>query len=210
MRIRILLADDHAVVRQGVKQILVEAFSDGVFGEAQNVPELLDLVRKEKWDIVVLDLTLPGEGGLDALKQIKHDQPQLPVLILSMHPENQYAVRTIKAGAAGYLTKESAPGELVSAIRKIREGGKYISDSLAEKLALHVFADDDRLPHEKLSDREYQIMCMIASGKEVKQIADELSLSVKTVSTYRARLMEKMSMQTNAELTFYAISNKLV
>jgi two-component system invasion response regulator UvrY len=210
MKIKILLADDHAVVRQGVKQILVEAFSEGIFGEARNVPELLDLVRQEKWDIVVLDLTLPGEGGLDALKQIKHDQPQLPVLILSMHPENQYAVRTIKAGAAGYLTKESAPEELVNAIRKIREGGKYISASLAEKLAHHVFADDDRPPHEKLSDREYQIMCMIASGKEVKQIADELSLSVKTVSTYRARLLEKMNMQTNAELTFYAISNKLV
>jgi DNA-binding NarL/FixJ family response regulator len=210
MTLKIMLVDDHAVVRQGLKQILVEAFNDGIFGEAQNAAEALSLARQQVWDIMVLDLTLPGESGLDVLKQIRHDYPQLPVLILSMHPENQYAVRTIKAGAAGYLTKESAPEELVQAIRKIQSGGKYISDSVAEKLAIHVVADDDKPPHERLSDREYQIMCMIASGKEVKQIADELSLSVKTVSTYRTRLLEKMSMQTNAELTYYAISNQLV
>lgn len=210
MTLKIMLVDDHAVVRQGLKQILVEAFNDGIFGEAQNAAEALSLVRQQPWDIIVLDLTLPGESGLDVLKQIRHDYPQLPVLILSMHPENQYAVRTIKAGAAGYLTKESAPEELVQAIRKIQSGGKYISDSVAEKLAIHVVADDDKPPHERLSDREYQIMCMIASGKEVKQIADELSLSVKTVSTYRTRLLEKMNMQTNAELTYYAISNQLV
>ena len=210
MTLKIMLVDDHAVVRQGLKQILVEAFNDGLFGEAQNAAEALSLVRQQPWDIIVLDLTLPGESGLDVLKQIRHDYPQLPVLILSMHPENQYAVRTIKAGAAGYLTKESAPEELVQAIRKIQSGGKYISDSVAEKLAIHVVADDDKPPHERLSDREYQIMCMIASGKEVKQIADELSLSVKTVSTYRTRLLEKMNMQTNAELTYYAISNQLV
>jgi two-component system, NarL family, invasion response regulator UvrY len=210
MTLKIMLVDDHAVVRQGLKQILVEAFNDGIFGEAQNAAEALSLVRQQPWDIMVLDLTLPGESGLDVLKQIRHEYPQLPVLILSMHPENQYAVRTIKAGAAGYLTKESAPEELVQAIRKIQSGGKYISDSVAEKLAIHVVADDDKPPHERLSDREYQIMCMIASGKEVKQIADELSLSVKTVSTYRTRLLEKMNMQTNAELTYYAISNQLV
>ena len=210
MTLKIMLVDDHAVVRQGLKQILVEAFSDGVFGEAQNAAEALALVRQEPWDVVVLDLTLPGESGLDVLKQIRRDHSDLPVLILSMHPENQYAVRTIKAGAAGYLTKESAPEELVQAIRKIQSGGKYISDSVAEKLAFHIVTGDEKPPHEKLSDREYQIMCMIASGKEVKQIADELSLSVKTVSTYRARLLEKMNMQTNAEVTYYAISNHLV
>ena len=208
--LRILLADDHAVVRQGVKQILADAFAQATFGEAQNAPELLDLVANERWDIVVLDLTMPGGNGLEALKQIKQNHPQLPVLILSMYPEDQYAVRTIRAGAAGYLNKESAPEELVTAIRKVLRGGEYISASVADELVLHARHEDDQPVHKHLSDREYQVLCLIAAGKEVKEISTELSLSAKTISTYRARLLEKMNLKTNAELTHYAIQNQLV
>lgn len=208
--LRILLADDHAVVRQGVKQILVDAFAKAEFGEAQNAHELLDLAANERWDIVVLDLTMPGGNGLEALKQLKHAQPQLPVLILSMYPEDQYAVRTIRAGAAGYLNKESAPEELVTAIRKVLNGGEYISAAVADELVLHARHEDDQPVHKHLSDREYQVLCLIAAGKEVKEISTELSLSAKTISTYRARLLEKMNLKTNAELTHYAIQNGLV
>jgi two-component system, NarL family, invasion response regulator UvrY len=208
--LRILLADDHAVVRRGVKQILVEAFAQAVFGEAQNAQELIDLVGKDHWDVVVLDLNMPGGNGLEALKQIKLNQPQLPVLILTMFPEDQYAVRTIRAGAAGYLNKESAPEELVQAIHKILRGGKYISSAVADELVLYALDADDQPPHKHLSDREYQVMCLIASGREVKEISVELSLSAKTISTYRTRILEKMNMKTNAELTHYAIHNGLV
>jgi two-component system, NarL family, invasion response regulator UvrY len=208
--LRILLADDHAVVRRGVKQILVEAFAQAAFGEAQNADELLHLVGSEHWDIVVLDLNMPGGNGLEALKQIKEDQPQVPILILTMYPEDQYAVRTIRAGAAGYLNKESAPEELVQAIQKILRGGKYISAAVADELVLYVRNEDDQPLHKHLSDREYEVMCSIASGKEVKEISVELSLSAKTISTYRARILEKMNMKTNAELTYYAIQNGLV
>ncbi len=208
--LKILIADDHTVVRQGLKLILAGAFKTATFGEAQNVLELLDLLKKDNWNALVMDLTMPGNNGLDTLKQIKHDYPQVPVLILSMHPEDQYAVRTLKAGAAGYLTKESASEELVNALHKILRGGKYINASVAEKLLLDLGSETERPPHELLSDREFQVMCLIASGKEVGQIANELSLSVKTISTYRARILEKMNMKTNAELTHYAIQNKLV
>jgi len=208
--LRILLADDHAVVRQGVKQILAEAFAQATFGEARNVSELLQLVGSERWDIVVLDLAMPGGNGLEALKQIKREDPQLPVLILSMFPEDQYAVRTIRAGAAGYLNKESAPEELVQAIRKVLQGGKYISALVADELVLYARQEDDQPLHKHLSDREYQVLCLIASGKEVKEISTELTLSAKTISTYRARLLDKMNMKTNAELTYYAIHNGLV
>jgi two-component system, NarL family, invasion response regulator UvrY len=208
--LKIIIADDHAVVRQGLKLILVQAFRKATFGEAQNAPEVLDLLKKDSWDALVMDLTMPGANGLDLLKQIRHEHPDVPVLILSMHPEDQYAVRTLKAGAAGYLTKESASEELVDALHKILRGGKYINASVAEKLLLNLNSDSERPPHELLSDREYQVMSMIASGREVGQIAKELSLSVKTVSTYRARILEKMNMKTNAELTHYAIQNKLV
>jgi DNA-binding NarL/FixJ family response regulator len=208
--LRILLADDHAVVRHGVKQILAEAFAQATFGEAQSAHELLQLVGSERWDIVVLDLTMPGGNGLEALKQIKHDHPQLPVLILSMFPEDQYAVRTIRAGAAGYLNKESAPEELVQAIRKVLHGGEYISESVADELVLHARQKDDQALHKHLSDREYQVLCLIASGKEVREISTELALSAKTISTFRARLLDKMNMKTNAELTHYAIKNGLV
>ena len=208
--LKILLADDHAVVRQGVKQIIAEAFSQVTFGEAQNVPELLNLIVREYWNIVVLDLAMPGGNGLEALKKIKHSHPDLPVLILSMFPEDQYAVRAIRAGAAGYLNKESAPEELVLAIRKVLHGGEYISASVADELVVHARNEDDQPIHKHLSDREYQVLCLIASGKEVKEISSELGLSAKTISTYRARLLEKMNMKTNAELTHYAMQNGLV
>jgi DNA-binding NarL/FixJ family response regulator len=208
--LRILLADDHAVVRRGVKQILFEAFAQAVFGEAQNTHELLQLIGSQHWDVVVLDLNMPGGSGLEALKQVKHEHPQLPVLILTMFPEDQYAVRTIRAGAAGYLNKESAPEELVQAIHKIMRGGKYISPAVADELVLYALDDDDQPLHKHLSDREYQVLCSIASGKEVKEISIELALSAKTISTYRARILEKMNMRTNAELTHYAIQNELV
>ena len=206
----ILLADDHAVVREGIKQIIAEAFTKVTFGEAKNAHELLELVGNERWNIVILDLTMPGGNGLETLKQIKHDYPQLPVLILSMFPEDQYAVRTIIAGAAGYLNKESAPEELVLAIRKVLQGGEYISSAVADELVLHARHEDDLPIHKHLSDREYQVLCLIASGKEVKEISTALSLSAKTISTYRARLLVKMNMKTNAEITYYAIQNGLV
>jgi two-component system, NarL family, invasion response regulator UvrY len=208
--LRFLLADDHAVVRQGVKQILSGAFAQAVFGEAKNAQELLKMVGNETWDIVVLDLNMPGGNGLEALKTIKHAHPQLPVLILSMYPEDQYAVRTIIAGAAGYLNKESAPEELVKAVKTLLRGGEYISGSVADELVLHARHEDDQPLHKHLSDREFQVLCLIASGKEVKEISNELSLSAKTISTYRARLLIKMNMDTNAELTNYAIKNSLV
>lgn len=205
-----LIADDHAVVRQGLKQILSEQPDMQVLGEAGSIPELLDHIRKQRWDIVVLDISMPGRGGLDGLKELKQEQPKLPVLILSIHPEDQFAVRALKAGASGYLTKDSAPEELVQAIRKVLTGRKYISPELAEKLATDLEKDTGRPLHETLSDREFQILRLIASGKSATEIAQKLSLSVKTVSTYRARILEKMNMKTNAELMHYAIKYQLV
>lgn len=207
---RILIADDHAVVRRGLRQILAEAFKRSVFGEATNSQEALDLVWKEPWDIVILDLTMPGRSGLDVLKEIKRARPKLPVLILSMHPEDQFAVRLLKAGASGYMTKESAADELVGAVNKAVAGGRYVSVSLAERLASLIVHDLQVAPHENLSDREFLILRLIASGKTVGKIAAELSLSVKTVSTYRARLLEKMCMSNNSELVQYAFQNQLV
>lgn len=208
--LRILIADDHPIVRQGLKQILSEEPDMEVSGEAQNSQEVLELVRKQDWDILVLDITMPGRGGIDVLKEVKQQRPKLPILILSMHPEDQYAVRALKTGAAGYMTKEVVQEELIKAIRKILRGGKYISPNLAEKLALRLAPETEKPLHETLSDREYQVMIMIASGKTVSEIADELALSVKTIGTYRARILEKMKMKTNAELTHYAIKNGLV
>jgi DNA-binding NarL/FixJ family response regulator len=208
--IKILIADDHAIVREGLKQILLESPDLVVVAEASTGQEVLDKVVKNDLDLVVLDISMPGRGGVDILKEIKSLKPKLPVLILSMYPEEQYAVRVLKSGASGYLTKESAPIELVKAIRQISQGKKYISPSLAEKLAVDLEVSPDKLPHETLSDREYQVMCMIASGKTLKEIADGLSLSIKTISTYRSRILEKMNMRTNAELTHYAVKNRLV
>ena len=207
---RILIADDHTVVRRGLKEILVEAFDKSVVGEAPGAAEALERVRKQKWDLVILDIGMPGRGGIEVLKEIKNEFPKLPVLILSMHPEDQYAVRALKAGASGYLTKESASEELIQAVRKIIRGGKYASPALAEKLLGELGSASEKPLHETLSDREHQILCMIASGKTVSEIADELSLSVKTISSYRSRLLEKMRMKNNAELTTYAIRNHLV
>jgi two-component system, NarL family, invasion response regulator UvrY len=208
--IKILIADDHAIVREGLKQILSESPDLVVVAEASTGQEVLEKIGKNDLDLVVLDIAMPGRGGLDILKEIKTQRPRLYVLMLSMYPEEQYAVRVLKSGASGYLTKESAPAELVRAIRQISQGKKYISPSLAEKLAIDLEISPDRPPHETLSDREYQVMCMIASGKTLREIADGLSLSIKTISTYRSRILEKMNMKTNAELTHYAIKNKLV
>jgi DNA-binding NarL/FixJ family response regulator len=207
---RILIADDHAVVRQGLKQILAGAFKGASFGEAADSQEALERVWKEHWNVVILDLTMPGRSGLEVLKEIKQARPSLPVLILSMHPEDQFAVRLLKAGAAGYMTKESAPEELVGAVRKAIAGGRYISQGLAEKMASLLVNDVQVAPHETLSDREFLILRLIASGKSVSIIARELSLSVKTISTYRGRLLEKMGMSNNAQLVHYAFQNNLV
>ncbi len=208
--IRILIADDHAVVRRGLRQTVSEEPDMTVVGEASNVPELLSLARKVPCDVVVLDISMPGRSGLDALKELRQECPRLPVLVLSMHPEDQYALRTLRIGAAGYLTKDTAPEELVKAIRKAVSGGKYVTPSIAEKLALGLAKDSARPLHEALSEREYQVMCLIASGKSVTEISVELSLSVKTISTYRARILEKMNLKNNAELVHYAVFNQLV
>lgn len=207
---RILITEDHAVVREGLKLILADHFRKAVFGEARNATEALDRVWKEKWDVVLLDITMPGRSGLEVLKEIKRSRPKLPVLILSMHPEDQFAVRLLKAGAAGYLTKESAGDELVGAIRKVVAGGRYISPALAERMASYLTIDVRKAPHERLSDREFMILRMIASGKQVSQIAKEISLSVATISTYRARILEKTDMKNNSELTRYALEKELV
>ena len=208
--LKILIADDHPVFRQGLRQILNEASDMVVIDEVSDGLEVLGRVRAGCCDIVLLDISLPGRNGIDILKQLKKERPGLPVLMLTMHPEEQYAIRALKAGASGYLTKESTPDELVTAIRKVSAGGKYVSSSLAENLAYELGRMDEKTPHETLSDREYQIMLLIASGKTVTQIAKELSLSIKTISTYRSRILEKMRMKNNAELTYYAIKNQLV
>jgi len=207
---RILIVDDHAVVRDGVKTIVAERYSEVVLGEASSASEALELARQQEWDAVILDISLGGRSGLEILKELKQLRPKLPVLILSMHSEAQYARRAFKAGAAGYLTKDSSRAELVRAINKVIEGGRYVSGALAEKLVFDIERGTGGPPHESLSDREFEVMCLIASGKTVTEISEVLSLSDKTISTYRARILEKMGMKTNAELTYYAIANKLV
>ncbi len=207
--IKLLIADDHAVVRKGIKQILAETPDIVVADEAGNGEEIWAKIAKNSYDMLLLDISMPGKDGLEILKELKRQRPSLAVLMLSMFPEEQYAVRALKSGASGYLTKDSAPDELIAAIRKVNSGGKYVSAFLAEKLADRVGAKFETSPHERLSDREFQVLCMIASGKTVKQIGEELSLSIKTVSTYRMRLLEKMEMKNNSELTRYALENKL-
>jgi len=208
--INVLIADDHTIVREGLKQILEETSDLSVVGEAKNGWEVLEMIRNAEFDVVVLDISLPGKSGLEVLKNLKDEHPNLPVLILSMHPEEQYAVRMLKAGAAGYLTKECAPDELVTAIRKVARGGKYITPSLAERLAFALGDDVSQPLYTKLSDREYTVMCLIASGKTITEIAAELCLSPKTISTYRSRILEKMHMKTNTELMHYAMEHGLV
>ncbi len=207
---KILVADDHTVVRLGIKQILADAFKKATFGEASNGQEALELVWREAWDAVVLDVTMPGRSGLEVLTEIKQSKPKLPVLMLSMHPEDQFAMRLLKAGASGYMTKESAPAELVGAMKKAMAGGRYVSATLAEKMAELIGTDLQKQPHERLSDREFLILRLIACGKPVGVIARELNLSVKTVSTYRTRLLQKMNLANNAELLHYAFQHNLV
>jgi two-component system invasion response regulator UvrY len=207
---KVLIADDHALFRRGLRETLAETFSRVTFGEARTALETLEHVRRQDWDVVILDISMPGKSGLDILDDLKHLRPRLPILLLSMHPEQQFARRALKSGAAGYLTKDSVTEELKEAVKKIVGGGRYVSATLAEKLALDLREGADTPLHELLSDREFQVLRMIASGKTVKDIAEELSLSVKTVSTYRARLLEKTGMKTNAELIRYALQAHLV
>jgi DNA-binding NarL/FixJ family response regulator len=208
--IRILIADDHTVVRKGLKQILLEEFPSAQIEEVADTESLLSKVMASEWDVVISDLSMPGRTGLEALREIKQGYPKLPVLILSVYPEEQYALRVLKAGASGYLNKDSAPDELVNAVQRVLLGRKYITPSIAEKIATTLYQDQDKLPHEALSDREFIVLKLIASGKSVSEIADMLSLSVTTISTYRARLMTKMNIKTNTELILYAIENKIL
>jgi len=208
--IKVLIADDHTIVRKGLEQILEETSDLTVAGQAKNGHQVIEKISKDHFDVVVLDISMPGRNGLDILKQIKSIQPKLPILILSMYPEDQYAKRVLKAGAQGYISKESATEQLVTAIRRVAGGRKYITANLAEKLASDLEKDHTGLPHEKLSDREFQVMCMIAAGKTVSAIADELALSVKTISTNRTRILEKMNLKNNAEIICYAVKNNLV
>ena len=208
--IRVFIADDHAIVREGLKQILAESPDIIVAGEAENGVDAIKLFRKSKCQVMLLDISMPDRSGIEVLKQLKKEHPELAVLMLSMHREDQYAIRSLKAGAAGYLTKQSAPRELVTAIRQVAAGQKYVSAALAQELAANVADDRDTALHDTLSDREYQTLTMIASGKTVSTIAKELSLSVKTISEYRARLLVKMKLKNSAELTHYAIKNQLI
>jgi two-component system, NarL family, invasion response regulator UvrY len=207
---RILIADDHIVFSERLKRIFAEATDIAEIGEASDAQQLLERVAEKRWDVVLLDISMPGKSGLEVLKEIKQIHPRLAVLVLSMHPERQFAVRVIKAGAAGYLTKGSAAGEVVKAIRRVYRDGKYISDSVAEHLAMAVGQKSDRPLHESLSDREFEVLRMIGAGKTVGEIAEDLSLSVKTVSTYRTHLLEKMNLKNNAELMLYVITNRLL
>ena len=208
--IKIIIADDHAIVRKGLRQILEETMEMLVAAEASNGFELLEKLRKDTFDIVILDITMPGKNGLDTLKDIKAEFPKLPVLVLSVHSEDQYAIRTLRSGAAGYINKKSAPEELIQAIQVVSSGRKYISPTVADALVTNLTPSADKPPHELLSDREYQVMCMIASGKSVSTISKDLCLSVKTISTFRAHILRKMNMKDNAEITHYAIKNQLV
>lgn len=208
--IKVLIADDHAIVREGLKQILADTGDIVVAGDAETGSEAIKLARKRKCDVLLLDISMPDRTGIEILKQAKKEFPKLAVLMLSMHREDQYAIRSLKAGAAGYLNKQSAPDELVNAIRQVAAGRKYISPALAQELANQISEDHEAMPHESLSDREYQTLIMIASGKTVSEIATELTLSVKTISMYRSRLLQKMKFRHNAELTHYAIKHHLV
>jgi len=208
--IRVLIVDDHTILRRGLSQIIAETGDLEVTGEADSGAQAIKLAREQDFDVVLLDISMPDRNGLDTLKQLKKEMPKLAVLMLSMHPEEHYALRALKAGASGYLTKQSAPALLVTAIRKVASGRKYVSAELAEELAGTVGDDGGRPRHETLSDREYETLRLMASGKTVSEIAAEMSLSVKTVSVYRARLLEKMQLKNNAELTYYALKHKLV
>ncbi|HLF47368.1 MAG TPA: response regulator transcription factor [Chitinophagaceae bacterium] len=208
--IRILIADDHAIVRKGLKQIIIDEFPSALVEEVGDVESLIAFVIKENWDVIISDISMPGRSGIEALHQVKAINPKIPVLILSMHPEDQYALRVLKAGAAGYLNKDSVHEELIKAIYTVRIGRKFITPTIAEKLAGTLNTDQDKLPHELLSDREFDVFKMIAEGKTISEIATQFSLGATTVSTYRARILEKMHFKTNADLTRYALENKII
>jgi two-component system invasion response regulator UvrY len=201
--------DDHAVVRRGIVNILAGEFPGTLLGEAGTPQEALDLVWNQDWDLILLDVSLPGRDGIELLKEIRSARPKAQVMILSMHSEDQFAVRALRAGAAGYLTKDSSPEILLQAVRRLLAGGKFITPSLAERLALHLDADTTKMPHESLSDREFEVLRLIGSGKTVGKIAEQLSLNVKTISTYRARILEKMGLSNNADLVQYCVHNNL-
>lgn len=208
---RILIVDDHAIVRRGLRQLLADEYRGVEFGEAANADEALEQARRAEWDVIVLDISMPGRSGLDVLKDFKKEKPEVPVLVLSMHPEDQLATRVLKAGASGYMTKEAATEELVIAVEKVVSGGRYVSSALAELLARDLeTGGPDTDPHERLSDREFEVMLMLARGQSVSEIAAELSLSVKTVSTYRSRVLDKIHIRSNAELARYATRHGLV
>lgn len=207
---RFLIADDHTVVRKGLKLILLEAFPSALVEEVKDAESLLKMVFAKSWEVIISDISMPGRSGLEVLQQIKQHYPKLPVLILSVHSEDQYALRVLKAGASGYLNKDSAPEQLVAAVNRVMLGKKYITPTIAEKLANSLDQDPDKLSHEYLSDREFEVLKLIAGGQAVSDIASRLSLSVTTISTYRSRIMSKMGLKTNAELILYAIENKLV
>lgn len=209
-KVKILIADDHPIVRAGIKQILADTPDMVVINEAGNGQEVLNLIKKNNYDVILLDISMPGRSGLEILKDLKKEKPKIPVLILSIYPEEQYAIRALRAGASGYLTKSSAPTELVAAIRKISEGSRYITAVLAEKLVSYFDMDLKKPLHETLSDREYQVMLMIAAGRTVTEIAGELCLSVKTISTYRSHILEKMFLKNNSEIARYALQNNLL
>jgi DNA-binding NarL/FixJ family response regulator len=209
--IRVLISDDHALLRSGVKEIVVRGLKDAVCGEAANAEQVLDQVQNHKWDIVILDLSMPGRSGVETLVELKRLQPKLPVLVLSMHPEDQYGKRVLRAGASGYMNKDVAPDELINAVRKVLAGGRYVSPALAEKLAFDLGTDASPGPaHEVLSEREFEVLRLIASGKSISEIAETIHLSVTTVSTYRARILLKMNMTTTAQLMRYGLENHLL
>jgi two-component system invasion response regulator UvrY len=208
--LRILIADDHAIIRKGLKQILLEEYPSAIIEEVSDAEEVIKKTISDEWDIIICDLSMPGRSGLDVVQQMKQNFPKLPVLILSIHPEEQYAIRVLRAGAAGYLSKDAATQELVKAVQRVLQGRKYVSSAIAEKMASELDQDTSRPPHEVLSDREFDVFKMIAFGKTVSEIAEQLALSITTVSTYRARILVKMNMKTNAELTRYGLENKLI
>ena len=207
---RILVTDDHPIFRSGLKETLLKESDVDFVGEAETGQKALELARKQRWDVVILDITMPGKGGFEVLQELRRELPKLPVLILSAHPEDQLALRLLKAGAAGYLTKDKAPQVLLTAIRKVLRGEKYVSELLGEKTVLELVSETTKPLHENLSEREYQVMCRLASGKTIRAIGKELFLSVRTVSTYRARVLDKLNMKTNAELIRYALLNNLI
>ena len=207
---KVLIADDHAIVRKGLKQIIHEEYPQALIEEASNAEELIHKTMLDSWDVIITDLSMPGRSGLDALRQIRESFPKLPVLVLSMHPEDQYAIRVLKAGASGYINKDSAQEELIVAMNKVLNGKKYISSRVAEQMAEAIDDNSNKAPHETLSDREFDVLKMLASGKAVSEIADMLSLSSTTISTYRARILEKMKMKSNADITRYALENQLI